>query len=352
MKRLFVVLVLGLLPVSAYATDDVANDATPPTTDHAALIQAVTNKHILPRYEALAETGATLAETATQHCSGTGPALRAAWGKAFDAWIGVSHLRFGPSETDNRAFSLAFWPDSRGKTPKAQRGLILKGDDTLLMPAAFAVQSIAVQGYYAMEYLLYDPEFATLGAEGFRCDLVKAMAGNIALVTAAIRDDWVNGYAQTLITAGAEGNARYQTQAEGVQELFKALGTGLQVTSDMRLQRPLGTLDRPRPARAEARLSGRSVRHVILSVEALDELAGLLSTGAPSLAGQFHDGFGYVREAALALDDPTFATVSDPGKRLNIETLQAVLEDLREIAAIELGAHLGVVAGFNALDGD
>ncbi len=342
MKRLLAVVCLGLLPMGAGAE----------VPDRGALIATVTEDHILPRYAALAETGKVLAETAEAHCAAQDPALRAAWGKAFDAWIGVSHLRFGPSERDNRAFALAFWPDSRGKTPKALRALILKGDETVLTPERFAIQSIAVQGYYAMEYLLYDPEISTLGSAEFRCGLVQAMAGHIAAVTGAIEADWQASYADTLRNAGAEGNAVYRTEEEGVQELFKALGTGLQVTSDMRLQRTLGSFERPRPDRAEARLSGRSVRHVILSAESLDELAGMLSTGAPSLAAQFHEGFKFVREASIALDDPVFATVSDPAKRLNIETIRAVLDDLREIAAVELGSHLGVVAGFNALDGD
>lgn len=342
MKRLFVGLFLALAPVGTVAE----------TPSHAALIAQVTDQHILPRYAALAETGAALAARAEAECSPDDPALRAAWGAAFDAWIGVSHLRFGPSERDNRAFSLAFWPDSRGKTPKALRSLILKGDEAVLTPEGFAVQSIAVQGYYAMEYMLYAPEFAALGEEGFRCGLIRAMAGNIAAVSAAIHDDWVAEYGDLLRTAGGEGNAVYRSEDEGVQELFKALGTGMQVTADMRIKRPLGSFERPRPDRAEARLSERSVRHVILSVGALDELAAMLSEGAPSLAAQFRDGFDYVRGAAAELDDPVFASVVDPGARLNIETLQAVLDDLREIAAIELGAHLGVVAGFNALDGD
>jgi hypothetical protein len=342
MKRLFACVALGLLPFGAAAEEP----------DRAGLLETVTEQHILPRYEVLARTGAALAETAQSRCDGQDGALRAAWGRAFDAWVGVSHLRFGPSETDNRAFSLAFWPDSRGKTPKALRGLILKADEGVLTPEGFAIQSIAVQGYYAMEYLLYDPEISTLGSEAFRCGLVKAMAGQIAAVTGAIEADWHMSYAETLRSAGAEGNAIYRTEEEGVQELFKALGTGLETTADMRLQRPLGSFERPRPDRAEARLSGRSVRHVLVSMAALEELAAMLAQDAPGLAAQFHDGFDYARGALVALDDPVLASVSDPGKRLNIETVKAVLDDLREGAVIELGAHLGVVAGFNALDGD
>jgi len=34
----------------------------------------------------------------------------AAYHVAFDAWMSVSHLRFGPSEADDRAFAIAFYP--------------------------------------------------------------------------------------------------------------------------------------------------------------------------------------------------------------------------------------------------
>lgn len=75
--------------------------------------------HVLPGYRALSTTAADLEQAAAADCSPESPELRAAYGAAFDAWVGVSHLRFGPSEVDDRAFALAFWPDPRGSTPKA-----------------------------------------------------------------------------------------------------------------------------------------------------------------------------------------------------------------------------------------
>ncbi len=49
------------------------------------------------------------------------PVLTEAYHAAFDAWIKTSHLRFGPSEVNDRAFALAFWPDSRGQYPRRWR---------------------------------------------------------------------------------------------------------------------------------------------------------------------------------------------------------------------------------------
>ncbi|MEM9785245.1 MAG: DUF1513 domain-containing protein [Pseudomonadota bacterium] len=93
-----------------------------------ALAQAITadivNNHVLPRFATLAETSQTLAKVGVQDCSPTSKPLRIAYGRAFDAWIAASHMRFGPTETDDRAFALAFWPDSRGATPKTLGGLV------------------------------------------------------------------------------------------------------------------------------------------------------------------------------------------------------------------------------------
>ena len=91
----------------------------------------IVSDHILPRYQTLAETPAALAEAAQGKCDTNTPALKQAYHSAFDAWISVSHLRFGPSEVQERAFALAFWPDPRGSTPKSLAGLVRNLDDAV-----------------------------------------------------------------------------------------------------------------------------------------------------------------------------------------------------------------------------
>ena len=312
------------------------------------LSSSITDQLILPAFEELATDAAMLADAAQADCAPQSPALRAAYSDAFDAWIAASHYRFGPTETDSRAFALAFWPDSRGKTPKALGNLIRSEDAGIKEPAGFASYSIAARGFYALEYLLYDPQLSTAGSAEYRCALTRAISTDIAATTQAISEDWNQGYAAELRAPGT----RYQTEDEITQELLKALNTGLQVLDDMRLGRPLGTFDKPRPNRAEARRSGRSLRHVLLSLNALEPLALALAEGHGGLQAEITGHFSTARKKAEALDDPVFAGAADPASRIRIEALQQEIKDLRTLMSEELGPALGVAAGFNALDGD
>ena len=65
-----------------------------------------------------------MAESAVEDCNYANPAPVQAYNGAFDAWVSVSHLRFGPSEQDDRALALAFWPNPRGSTPKGLSAFI------------------------------------------------------------------------------------------------------------------------------------------------------------------------------------------------------------------------------------
>ncbi|MCB4456438.1 imelysin family protein [Leisingera sp. McT4-56] len=312
------------------------------------LSSSITDQLILPAIAELAADATALADTAKADCNPQSDALRAAYGEAFDAWIAASHFRFGPTETDSRAFALAFWPDSRGKTPKALANLIRSEDDGITDPAAFASYSIAARGFYALEYLLYDPELAAAGSADYRCALTRAISTDIAATAEAISQGWADSYAAEM---RAPKN-RYRSEAEITQELLKALTTGLQVLDDMRLGRPLGTYEKPRPNRAEARRSRRSLHHVLLSLNAMEPLALALAQGDAALKADLARGFKTVRSRAEALDDPVFAGVADPAARIRIEALRQQVKDLRALASERLGPALGAAAGFNSLDGD
>ncbi len=306
----------------------------------------VVDGHVLPGYRTLAATGAQLAATAQQDCSPESPALRAAFGTAFDAWVLVSHLRFGPSEENDRAFALAFWPDPRGSTPKTLGRMLRDDAPGIADPAQYSAVSVAARGFYALEFLLYDPQFLNTASPELRCTLIQTVAADIALTTGAILEGWEDGYADLVRQAGS--NDIYRSEAEAARQFFTALSTGLQFTSAARLGRPLGTFDKPRPNRAEARRSERSLRHVLLSLQANRALAALLSDNHIGLDAAFQRAI----DRAEALDDPAFAGVSDPAGRIRIEALLQSVDGLRRTVAEDLGPQLGVAAGFNSLDGD
>ncbi len=308
-------------------------------------IRAIVETHVLPGYRALAAESADLAASARSDCSSTNRELRAAYHDAFDAWTGVSHLRFGPSETEDRAFALAFWPDPRGSTPKALGTLIRDQDPAVNSPEDFATVSVAARGFYALEFLLYDTQVTGGGDEDYRCALLRAVAADISANAAAILGDWESGYGNLMSNPG---NDTYRTATEAAQQFFTALSTGLEFASTTRLGRPMGTFDRPRPRRAEARRSGRSLRHVILTLESAQDLAALLSGDDPDVDDAFDDA---IREAS-DLGDPVFAGVSEPQGRFRVEALQQRIEVIRRLLAEDIGPRLGIAAGFNSLDGD
>jgi predicted lipoprotein len=336
MKRFLLTAVLALAPV-------IANAQT-------ATIDDIVDAHILPRFQTLADTSAHMATTAQNDCSVTSQALQTAYSEAFDAWVGASHLRFGPTEVDDRAFALAFWPDSRGATPRTLAAMLADQDPVIASPEDYAQVSIAARGFYAMEFLIYDEALSSMGNADDHCTLIQTVTTDIATTSAAILEGWQTDYAAQLRSPDASGT--YRSEEEVLQELFKALTTGLQFTSETRLGRPLGTFDRPRPTRAEGWRSGRSARHVDLSLAALNDLALRLSSDDPDLSERIEISVERAAVFLAELDDPIFAGVVDPQTRSKIEVLQRSIDNIRARVRDELGPTLGVAAGFNSLDGD
>ncbi|MEM8569429.1 MAG: imelysin family protein [Pseudomonadota bacterium] len=319
--------------------------------DNSVLVNEVLEAQILPGYRTLASESAALDAVAARDCAPDSQTLRQAYQSAFDAWIGVSHLRFGPSEAKNRAFALAFWPDSRGATSKTLSSLIASEDPVVDDEAAFSSVSVAARGFFALELLLYDETLAAQNPE-YACRLTQAIAHDIALNTTEMYEDWQSVYGEILTSPGPE-NPIYFTDVEPVQELYKSLLHGLEFTVSQRLARPLGTIERPRPKRAEAWRSGRSLRNVTLSVEATGELAQILASQLPEDGRTtLNAALDRVLQRADGLDDPVFAGVVDPSERFQVELLQQDINNLYEAAHMVIGPALGVSRGFNSLDGD
>ncbi|MGP6089597.1 imelysin family protein [Antarctobacter jejuensis] len=330
--------------LAAAATSVLAVVATPTVAE--VDLGGIVDGHVLPRYQALAAETATLAGAAEADCKADSDSLRDAYGTAFDAWVGVSHLRFGPSEEGDRAFALAYWPDPRGSTPKALGSLIRDADPVVESLDGFAEVSIAARGFYAMEFLLFETALQVPESAAYRCVLTKVMAADMARTSAAILDGWQGGYADLMREAGQ--NDTYRTRDEALRQMFTALSTGLEFTADTRIGRPMGTFDQPRPARAEARRAERSLRHVILSLEALRDLGARLSEQDADLDA----AFARALSRAETLGDPVFAGVADPMGRIRVEALQQAIGDIRTLVSEDLGPRLGIAAGFNSLDGD
>ncbi|WP_299968866.1 imelysin family protein [uncultured Roseobacter sp.] len=305
-------------------------------------VETVLEDHILPGHQRLVEETATLAETARADC--TAETLRPAFHEAYDAWISVSHIQFGPIEDRALTIAMTFWPDPKDSTGKALTRLVAAADPIVDQPEAFRDVSAAAQGFTALERLLYDPQ----PDADYGCRLTRAITTELARKSTILAEDWPD-FAAQMRTAGQPNNTRFQSDREVQRALYTALSTGLEFLHDQRLGRPLGTFDRPRPRRAEARRSERSLRHVALSLAALEELALMMSDAA---LPDTRNTFTIARSRAADLDDPSLQGVADPGGRFRVELIQQAVRDVQVAVIREIGTPLGITAGFNSLDGD
>ncbi len=299
---------------------------------------------ILPGFAEFAEATKALSVAAGADC--TADAIDAPWNAAFDAWTRIGDIRIGPSETG--ALSVAFWPDTRGFTPRVLGNLIEAEAEVGTDPEAFAEASIAARGLFALERMIHDPDFNAYRQGSYACTLVQTIAAELADQGAALDAGW-DGFAQVLQSAGAEGNTRYLSPGEATGALYTQLLGSLEFTADSRLGRPLGTFDRPRPSRAEAWRAGRSLRNALLNADAAVALAR-------AIAGfdlpQTDAALERLHAAAEKVEDPAFQDIEDPQARLRVEIVQQHVRALSDTIEAELGGALGLTAGFNSQDGD
>ena len=334
--------------------------------DYARVNAALADSHALPRYERLATATDALATAAEALCEGRSDAgraqARAAFHEAMDAWMGVQHLRFGPVESFNRAYRFYFWPQARGKVADAVAELVAAGEDDAALAARIESANVAVQGLLAAEVLLHDGRY--LGADAEGCGLLSAVGTNMRTMAAAILADWREGDApfSSLMATPGPDNPQFEDHAAGTLAFFQSLHDSLQLIHDVNLKPVIGkSAATVRPVLAESRLSGRSQRNIVASLEALQALylgegsAGLSDLTAiadSKLDRLMRKAFRLTLATAQSIDGPVESAAADPALRPTVEKLATQVRALRQIVRDRLAPALGLAIGFNALDGD
>lgn len=308
-----------------------------------AAVEQVLTDVILPGYATFELTAKTLAAAAQTDCSAA--SLIPVYQATFDAWTVVADLRLGPAE--NGGLGIAFWPDERSVGPRTLNALIAANDPVGRDPAGYASVSIAARGLFALDLLLNDPAFDYMPGD-YTCALVQTVTADLANQASALTAGWVD-QADLMRTAGAAGNLTYLDETEVQRAIFTQILTAFAQTHDTRLGRPLGTIDRPRPTRAESWRSGRPLANVMGSALAATAMARALTDQPMPLT---EAALAALVRAADQVADPSFQDITDPQARLRLEIVQQRLKSLKDAIEGEVSAALNISAGFNALDGD
>ncbi|HEY8248894.1 MAG TPA: imelysin family protein [Hyphomicrobium sp.] len=340
--------------------------------DDAALARQAYEGIILPgyaRFDAMARTFADKAGALCEAPSATAlDETRAAARAALLAWARIEPLRFGPITAKQRLDRLLFYPDQHGIVAKQTSKLLAKRDETDIEPEKLAGASVAVQGFGAVDAVLYgngSQAIATTAPEAsFRCRYVRALAVDIAQIASETHGDWAGDYKRTWLAPGGD-NKVYLTAKETTQALYRAYVTAIEV---IRLQRlaPLlgGEAKAAGPVTPLLPHGGLGLPFILAGIEGERDILGdhgFLADDLPSndkersaiaILGSVATDLGFALRSGEAAAAMAPNALSDAKARERLAPMLLSLKNAEDTGRAALGALTGQTLGFNSLDGD
>ena len=300
---------------------------------------------LLPLYASYADRARALA-TAAPDCVGAWRVpMRAGYSESVLAWRRLEAAGAGPAVTGDVPSIVYFWPDKHGTAGRQLAAALQDRDPALTRPADLAAKSVGLRSLATLEALLYGA--AVPGdADGFACRYAGAIAAYQADLAASL-------------AASAPGTAADAAIAEA---LFRGMLGTLDVLIALDLERPMGaSLAAARGERARAWRSELSLPLIGAALETVERVytapggfATIIQASAELSA--FHavlrGRLQAARDALGAIRVPLRLAVADPDVRPAVERLLEELRAVHRLLVERLSPALGMVSGFNALDGD
>ncbi|QDZ11177.1 imelysin family protein [Devosia ginsengisoli] len=343
-----------------------AGPAMAQTTTPGQVLQATVSQAIRPGVLEFTSRASGLSIAMNALCrapsEGTLALVKGQFRQAALAYGRVEFLRIGPLMADNRADRLLFWPDRRGIGLRQVQAILAEEDASATALDTLRAKSVAVQGFGALEFVLYGTGAEVLpGPEGeFRCAYGRAVAANIAGIAGELANGWFapEGIADHL-TAPRADYADYRTETEALEALVGLVSHGMEAVRDVRINPFLPTAERAaRPKEALFWRSGLSFEMIGANVDGMQRL--LDQSGIAGAVDADHSGLGNsidfeFRNAARALalvTSPVEQALADEDQVKALNYLVIVTGSLQAMVGEQLSAALGLSVGFSSLDGD
>ncbi|MGF7162688.1 hypothetical protein FHS85_004343 [Rhodoligotrophos appendicifer] len=325
-------------------------------------------EHAAPRYRDFAAETAKLSALTGELCAAPTDrrlqAVRDAFVAALLAWQRVQHIRFGPVMAADRFYRIEYWPDKHGQGERQLRRLVADIDNRSVDVPDFSRVSVAIQGFPALERLLYGTPATKLidaNSEGVPiCRAVLAISRNLAKMAKETAEGWQRDYVAT-----AKQFSEIDTLGM-VTAFYKAISEQTEFIKDVKIGDPLGkSPSAANPRAAELWRSDMAERSIADNLRALNEVfrgSGPDSWGlsaaledTPSAIEErksVEDGFSRVINQIDEHPELLGETLRTNDGWRTARLLQLRLGNLRDRLTTSLAAALGVSLGFNSLDGD
>ncbi|GHA12302.1 hypothetical protein GCM10007989_03440 [Devosia pacifica] len=307
-----------------------------------------------------------LAASGTALCTTPSPqalnSMRESFADVVTTWGELSVLRFGPLTSENRYERLFFWPDPRGVILRQVQEVLAEQESTATSADTLAEKSIAVQGMPALEYLLWGSgaEQLATGDDAFRCNYAAAAAENLHGLAVEIEDRWREGSDfHAAFTEPGPDRELYRDNREVANEFVKALATTLQFTMNAELGPAAGeSLETAAPRRAPLWRSDLTFQLLAAHLNGLDRLVAAtqledtLGLNAATVVSTLRFDLQSARDALLSIETPVEAAFYDAAGWEKLRYAGLTIGYANTTVHDMLTGAIGLVMGFNALDGD
>ena len=358
-KLLPAALLVGALVLSACSSSSDGGGSGTSTTaakpvpvDVGEVLQGLAEDVIVPSYEVLGTSLATLATDTQALCDAPSEAAltaaQEAWTEAVAAYQRTRPAGVGPALDDRLMSDLGF-----AARQTVIDDLLESGDP--VDHDAVADEGSAARGLYAVEIALFGEGSDTLtSAEGARrCEYVASVAAVAQEAAQPVIEQWTDGDAVDQFVAGLDGGPESSVAFlvnEVTQRLTELEGMGL---LDMTTAETVDDLDPSRVGGpADQRLADRKALMAGISAAIGDG-----STGISALVGAQDAGTRdrlvaadeKASKAVAALPDSVAEALEDPKA---VQAASDAVTELKVLVSTEVASKLGVTITFSDSDGD
>lgn len=352
-------LVLSIAPARAIELAVSEDEAIKP-------VRTLVAAYIQPGFERFTDQ-AELAEIAVSDlCQEPGETklevARSAFGDSALSFARVEFLRTGPLVRENRLERLLFWPDRRGIALRQVQGVIAERDESVTDATNLPDKSVALQGFTALEYLLFGTGSETLAepGDGFRCQFAHAVAGNIHAIATELTADWNDpeGFAAAWTEPGPD-NALFRNAEEVVSEMLSIPSEAFEIIRDQRVKPVVP--DEERRANPKRALFWRSEMALAFVQSGMDGLrnyfeisgmAEILPEEDRWLANSIDFEFNNAEAILDRLQMPVADILASEERVGELNYLVVLTQSLQSLFGEQITAALGLSVGFSSLDGD
>jgi predicted lipoprotein len=337
MKRLTLFLAASLVGnlLLAQPSDEVSENWT-------GINLAITDNHVIPAYSALMQATQDLSSSAEDFCSSPNSegltAFQNSFHSSMDAWQQSQHIQFGPITYFNWNFRIHYWPDEQGTGARQLDALIAAESQESISSESFARESVGVQGFPALERMLFEADSLVLmQTNSYRCQVAQTIARNIDEIANGVHARWVDEFRTTV--ANADERGFFESAEDATIDFLKAQVEPVRRIQQQKLEEVLGeSAGRERIRRSESWRSARSIRNIRLNVMALENLFNGSDDSDIQLSSvllaedivSINNNFSELADSLDALPDSYTAALDADGGRENIEQVVVLLDALFE----------------------